>query len=111
MDQNASGGRKPPGMGEYLFAELRQAFQDIRQKIIEEGWFGRVVTAAPVVEVDHALTQDARGFYGDDHHPLSPERSVPIDHRPSFEELWRPREGGSDRSPDRAPEHDIGIDR
>ena len=37
-------------LGEFLFSELRQAFQDIRQKVVEEGWFGRVVSAAPVVD-------------------------------------------------------------
>lgn len=87
-----SRGERPPSIGEYLFAELRQAFQDIRQKVIEEGWFGRVVTAAPVVEVS----------------PLEQERVVepsgPAEQRRSFEELWRPAERGHDL------EWPIGLD-
>jgi hypothetical protein len=67
---------RPASIGEYLFNELRQAFQDIRQKVLEEGWFGRVVTAAPVVEIDKGQPADE----------LAPER------RASFEELWSPRE-------------------
>ena len=110
MDRDTNSGRRPPGIGEYFVAELRQAFQDIRQKVIEEGWFGRVVTAAPVVEVDRALTQDARGFYSDDHHPLSAERTASLDHRPSFEELWSPKERAEGEH-NHQPELGIDIDR
>ncbi len=42
---------RPLGIAEFLFAEIRSAFQDMRQKVLEEGWFGRVVTPAPVIEV------------------------------------------------------------
>jgi hypothetical protein len=90
---------RPPGVAEYLFAELRQAFQDIRQKVVEEGWFGRVVTAAPVV----------------DERPVAPEgeilnKDLDQTRRPSFEELWATRE----RSPEAAEqEHqrDMDFDR
>jgi hypothetical protein len=108
VDRDTNSGRRPLGVGEYFVAELRQAFQDIRQKVIEEGWFGRVVTAAPVVEVDRA--RDARGFYGDDHQPLSPERTACPDHRPSFEELWSPKERAKGEH-DHQPELGIDIDR
>jgi len=79
----------------------------MRQKVVEEGWFGRVVTAAPVVEVDRALTQDAAAsLYGDDHSPLKSGPTPAV--RPSFEELWAPREA----SPaDIAQERGIDIDR
>lgn len=80
---------KPSGLGEFLFNELRQAFQDIRQKVVEEGWFGRVTTAKPVVEIPfQALEGDSAG------HDLSHER------RPSFEELWAPKEPCVERSQD-----------
>ncbi len=102
--------QRPPGVMQYLFAELRQGFQDIRQKVIEEGWFGRVVTAAPVVEVDRSLTQDRDAFYGSDHHPLNPGGDA-IERRPSFEELWKPREAGTERTADHATDRDLGMDR
>ena len=110
MKGDEDGTDKPLGIGEYLFAEMRQAFQDIRQKLVEEGWFGRVVTAAPVVEVDHALASERGGLYGDDHRPMREIGAAPAEHRPSFEDLWRPREGGEPTA-DHAQEHDIGMDR
>lgn len=108
MSGDAGERQKPPGMVQYLFAELRQGFQDIRQKVIEEGWFGRVVTAAPVVEVDRSLTANRDAFYGSDHHPLGASGDS-IERRPTFEELWRPRE--RDVGPEIAPEHGPDIDR
>lgn len=32
------------GLFAYLFNELGRAFTDIRQRVVEEGWFGRVTT-------------------------------------------------------------------
>jgi hypothetical protein len=89
-------------MAAYLFAELRQAVQDIRQKVVEEGWFGRVTTAAPVVEVDR---EHERGIHGDEHTP-PPAHERTGERRPSFEEQWAPRE-----RVEHAQDHDIGIDR
>jgi len=87
---------KPQSVFSFLFDELRGAMQDIRQKVVEEGWFGRVVTAAPVVEVDHALSRERGGLYSDDH-------------RPSFEEAWRARAPGE--TPDNiTKDHSIGIE-
>lgn len=103
---NKDGGQRPLGLGEFLFAELRQAFQDIRQKAVEEGWFGRVVTAAPVVEVDRSLSGERGGLHGDDHQPLNSDHSATSERRPSFEELWGPRE-----PQDRSPERGLDIDR
>jgi hypothetical protein len=103
-------GQKPASVGAYLFAELRHAFQDIRQKVVEEGWFGRVVTAAPVIEADAALgtnsahEMERRAVYGDDGSPLHP-RSNPEWRNPSFEERWAARDEPA------APEHGIDIDR
>jgi hypothetical protein len=84
------GKRGRAGIVEFLFDELRSAFQDIRQKVFEEGWFGRVVTAAPVVEMDHRDAEHG-GLYAADHQPVRDERA-PLAHNPSFEELWGPRE-------------------
>jgi hypothetical protein len=87
---------------EALFGELRHAFQDVRQKVVEEGWFGRVVTAKPVIEV-HGGSPSDRGIHGttraDELLPPGPERR-------SFEELWAPREPS-----DRDPQHEqAGLD-
>jgi hypothetical protein len=110
MSGDAGERQRPPGVMQYLFAELRQGFQDIRQKVIEEGWFGRVVTAAPVIEVDRSLTQDRDAFYGSDHSPLKAPDS-PGERRPSFEELWKPREHDAERSTEHHKGHDIELDR
>ncbi|MDQ0462956.1 hypothetical protein QO010_000704 [Caulobacter ginsengisoli] len=64
------GERSGGGLLAFLFDELASAIQDVRQKAVEEGWFGRTVTAAPVIDVE-------RGALG---------------HRPSFEEEWAPRQ-------------------
>lgn len=77
---SGEGRKRPPSIAEFLFGEIRSAFQDMRQKVLEEGWFGRVVTPAPVIEVGRE----------------SPE-SIGLgdglgERRPSFEELWAPRE-------------------
>jgi hypothetical protein len=96
-------GRKPLGIVEYLMAELRQAFQDIRQKVAEEGWFGRVVTAAPVVEMDRAQIEGSREP-GITFGPSTAETGVA-----SFDELWAPRERDAPREVDQT--HDMGIDR
>ena len=95
-------GKKPLGIAEYLMAELRQAFQDIRQKVAEEGWFGRVVTAAPVVEMDRAQIE-GRGEPGITLGSSTAEKAVA-----SFDELWAPRERDAPREFDQA--HDISID-
>ena len=107
---NRDGTRRPLGIGEYLFAEMRQAFQDIRQKLVEEGWFGRVVTAAPVVEVDHALTPERGGLYGDDHRPIREISAAPPEHRPSFEDLWAPKDH-CESAIDHVPEQFFDFDR
>ncbi len=103
-------GQKPASLGAYLFAELRHAFQDMRQKVIEEGWFGRVVTAAPVIEADTALgaesayDKDRRSVFGDD----SFLRNASATDAPSFDERWATR----DHAPAETPhDQDLGIDR
>lgn len=61
-----------PTLGEFIGHEARHAVHDVRQKLFEEAWFGRVVTAAPVVEI----SRDAE-----------PRRDA------TFDELWgRPRQ-------------------
>ncbi len=84
-----------PSLGEFLFSELHQAFQDIRQKVVEEGWFGRVVSPAPVVEMDRT------------DRPVQ-QRGSPSDRRPGFDELWAPRES---EPADQRRDHGMDIDR
>ncbi len=83
-------GRTPPGIGEFLFNEIRSAFQDVRQKVVEEGWFGRVVTPAPVVEVG----KEGPEAIGLGNRPTIHEGLE--QRRPSFEEQWAPRERSAD---------------
>jgi hypothetical protein len=101
---------KSQGVLSYLFDELRGAIQDIRQKVVEEGWFGRVVTAAPVVEVDHALGRERGGLYSDDHRPLAASDSAEPELRPSFEDLWKPHSPGEHAS-EVTKDHGIDYDR
>ena len=91
---------RPPGLGEFLFNELRQAFQDIRQKVVEEGWFGRVVSAAPVIEMDREPRSD----------PM-PQQAEGLREQSgrSFDELWAPREPA--KTARDVPSHEIEIDR
>jgi len=86
VEQN--GKRKPQGLGEFFFNEMRQAIQDIRQKVVEQGWFGRVTTPKPVVEMPFQTVE-------------SPTHELLHERRPSFEEQWAPKARG-----DMAPEHD-----
>jgi len=69
-----------PSAAEYLRHEARYGVQDIRQKLFEEAWFGRVVTPAPVIET------------------RSPDRETPSEpeRRPKFEDVW----GRSSRTPE-----------
>ncbi len=88
---------------DFLFREAAQAIQDVRQKVVEEGWFGRVVTAAPVIEIEKLGEMSAADLYGRGP-AIEPPQTA------SFEELWAPRERGVDAS---GPEqgHDLSIDR
>jgi len=70
------------GIFDFLFQEAAHAVQDIRQKVVEEGWFGRVVTAAPVVEMEQASPAD---LYG-----KGPAIEPPT--RACFEVQWAARE-------------------
>lgn len=107
-----SGDQRPKSQGivSFLFDELRGAIQDIRQKVVEEGWFGRVVTAAPVVEVDHGLGRERGGLYSDDHRPLAAGDPAEPERRPSFEELWKPQSPG-EHAAEAKKDHGIDIDR
>jgi len=49
-----AGKKRLAGIGEFLALEAGHAVDDIRQRLFEEAWFGRVVTAAPVVDVSKA---------------------------------------------------------
>ncbi len=61
--------RRLPTLGEFVAHEARHAIHDIRQKLFEEAWYGRAVTAEPVMEI-------------------TKEREADRSYRPSFDELW-----------------------
>lgn len=104
MSGDNSGRTKPPGIGEFLFNEIRAAFQDMRQKVVEEGWFGRVVTPAPVIEVG----KDGPEAIGLGDRPTVHDGLG--QRRQSFEELWAPRERSAEPA-DLSKEQGHGIDR
>jgi len=95
---------KPQGIGEFLFNEIRSAFQDIRQKVLEEGWFGRVTTPKPVV----GLGKDGPEAIGLGDRPTIHDGLG--ERRQSFEELWAPRERSAPK-PDIEKDHGHDIDR
>ncbi|MEI9990122.1 MAG: hypothetical protein WDM86_08795 [Rhizomicrobium sp.] len=100
MSGNENSRTKPPGLGEFLFNEIRSAFQDIRQRVVEEGWFGRVTTPAPVIEVGHG-GPDGIGLGN-----RATIRDGLSEHRPSLEEMWAP----TDRSHGQALHKSQGFD-
>lgn len=104
MGKDTNERARPQGIGEFLFNEIRSAFQDIRQKVVEEGWFGRVVTPAPVVEVG----KDGPEAIGLGNRPTIHEGLG--ERRPSFEELWAPRERSKDTA-EIQKEHGHDLDR
>jgi hypothetical protein len=90
---------KPKGVLDFLFDEFRAGVRDIRQKAVEQGWFGQVATAKPV-EV-HAHMTEPRATT-----ELRPEASeAELPRRPSFEEQWAPHEQASEPIPER--DHEI----
>ncbi len=103
--------RSQESLADALFGELRGAFRDIRQKLIEEGWFGRVVSAKPVVEVNQAAPAEP-GIQGasrrtefDD--ALSRAPDEPFEPPKSFEDLWMPHETEHQRRQRQRGEHDM----
>lgn len=74
--------REQPGRDSGLFAAvfgtLADAVQDVRSKLIDEGWFGR-----RGVSPERTLAQDWGG----------PTIHQDLMARPSFEEAWAPRAG------------------
>jgi len=64
-----SGRRKPLGLADFVAHEARNAVHDIRQKLFEEAWFGRVVTGQPMIE-------------------LSRDTAIDKTQRAAFDELW-----------------------
>jgi hypothetical protein len=84
--------RRPPSLGEYIAHEARHAIHDIRQKVFEEAWFGRAVTAEPVMEI-------------------AKDRDDDKSRQPSFDELWGRSPGGKEQPVlDRDP-GEIELDR
>lgn len=90
---------QPAGILEFLFGEMRSAVQDIRGKLIDEGWFGR--RAAPPSQFDASPL----GWHRE---PSGVDAGPP---RQSFDEAWAPRERGDAARELEAPAHDVGIER
>ena len=89
---------KPSGFFEALFAALGSIFDDVRGKVVEEGWFGRQVSEAadisPIKAPDITPPNEPAGAVWE-----PPKRSI--------DELWAPAE----RSPDKTTtDHDHGMD-
>jgi hypothetical protein len=84
---------RPASIAASLFDEVRRAIQDIRQRVVEEGWFGRITT--PLQRDHHSIGQ------------TGPEAPAP-ERGASFEDLWPRHEG-----PVREPGHELdrGMDR
>ncbi len=96
--------RKPEGFAEFLFNELRYALRDIRQKVVEEGWFIRIVTAP-----DEARGPEPAELYGDDLRPAwSAGAEATPERRMSFEERWAVKDG-PEAPADIGKEHGIDI--
>lgn len=72
-----------------VFEEIARAFEDIRHKVVEEGWFGRQVTGSDLPQ----SSAEELGW------------EMP---KPSFDELWAPIER-DDPPAAHAPEHE-GLD-
>ena len=94
------------GLFDALWGELRYAVQDIRQKVVEQGWFGQVTTAKPVNSIHHFGSAPSEASHED---LYGRDLESPLDRRPSFEEQWRAREPEPDKAPQK--EVDRGIDR
>ncbi|MDO8381021.1 hypothetical protein [Phenylobacterium sp.] len=88
------------GIADFLFGQFRDAVQDIRSKLVDEGWFGR--RSAPPGGMD--LARDWSG-------PSVHETPGRLPSSPSFEEQWAPCERGDPAPDPGAPSHDIGVDR
>ena len=95
--------------------EIAYAFDDIRQKLVEEGWFGRTVTPAHVQEMDGPLPDvDTLNLMSEGRWPPQEVKREdlygrdPEPPRRSFEEEWAVREP-QERSAEADPER--GIDR
>ena len=56
---------RPQSAGEFLSQEARLAVRDIRQRLFEEAWFGRVVTGQPRV---HEQEKSLAALWGRESH-------------------------------------------
>ena len=74
-----------------VLSAMKDAVDDIRSKLIDEGWFGR--RAAPPSQFD--VTPGGNG-----RQPFDMER-------PSFDEAWAARPAGEDHERDPAPDRDF----
>lgn len=94
------GDDKRGGVFDFLFGELSHAVQDIRSKLIDEGWFGR--RAAPPSQFDaNPLGWDR----APERETIWTDRSG--SQRQSFEEAWAPRDPSEGPSPVESSDHDL----
>lgn len=52
---------------------IRDALEDIRQKLVEEPWYGRAVTDTGAQEQEHPWSGPNAQNYSFGHHPLEPD--------------------------------------
>jgi hypothetical protein len=87
------------GLLDFIFAEIGQGIADVRQRVVEEGWFGRASPQS--VSADSFTPSEMTLQHGQE----------PTAYRqPSFEELWAPN-ARSDISPDPIDHGGWFIDR
>lgn len=107
------------GLLDFVADEARNAVREVRQRLFEEAWFGRVVTVEPV-EVHHGHQHQHAHEHQHEHehkhaheHRRAPREEVAAnspaqspaaaeERRPTFDELWRPGISG-----ERTPERDM----
>ena len=84
---------RPAGVFAYLLNEVGRAFTDIRQRVVEEGWFGRVTTPPTRRDFDPL-------------HRTMPEEDR-SDRAAKFDAEWAPKDQVSDHETSREQGHDM----
>lgn len=100
--------RENASLLERVLGGFRDAVDDIRTKLIDEGWFGRHLAAPSMAQrlgwsrednpAGEAIDNVPPEFFTDE--PL-PDRDRTFAQRPSFEEMWRVYEHERPREIDR----------
>lgn len=102
------------GLFDALFSGIGDAIADIRQRVVEEGWFGRIVTGDPVEVTRRSDYRDIQpeGRSFEEMWEADPEHlPEALDHLRGMDELWMPSDPGSTGPNGDIPRQDLGIDR